>query len=107
MQTRQESIIDRKPTSWDELLMENDFRHVVNAENDMYDAIEAIPMDEGNMANHIIGIIYNHVSEVWPPPREDALAARYSLTPEFSYDIQVNDESSETSRLGELSVPGM
>ena len=95
VQTQQEQTMDRNPTTWDERLMENDFHEVVNADDDMYDAIEAIPMDQENMVNHIIGIIHNHVSEVWSPPRVNALAAEYSLTPGFSYDIQVNDENGE------------
>ena len=61
VQTQQEQTMDRNPTTWDERLMENDFHEVVNADDDMYDAIEAIPMDQENMVNHIIGIIHNHV----------------------------------------------
>ena len=95
VQTQQEQMMDRNPTTWDERLMENDFHDVVNADDDMYDAIEAIPMDQENMVNHIIGSIHNHATEVWSPPRVNALAAEYSLTPGFSRDIQVNDENGE------------
>ena len=34
-------MIDPNPTSWDERLTENDPHYVVDADNDMYDAIEA------------------------------------------------------------------
>ena len=40
----------------------------------------------------MIGIIKNHVSEVWSQPRVTKLASEYGLSPGFAYDIEVNDE---------------
>ena len=74
--------------------MENDFHDVANADDDRYDALQAVPMDQKIMVNHMFGIlIYNHVSEVWLPARVNALAAKYLLKPRLSYDIQVKDEN--------------
>ena len=59
----------------------------------MYDDIEAVPIDDDNMVNQILTIVKNHVSEVWAPPRVNKLATQYWLTPGLSYDIQVDDDN--------------
>ena len=86
---------DQGPIDWNDRLMENDFHDIVNADDEMYEAIDNVPMDQEGMADAIIGIIHNHVSEVWSPPRVNKLASEYGLRPGFSYDLQVNDENGQ------------
>ena len=45
------------------------------------------------MTDAVIGILHNHVSEVWSPSRVNELASEYGQKPESSYDLQVNDEN--------------
>ena len=78
-----------------ERMLENDFHDVVNNEDIMYDNIEGIPMDSEYVVNQILNVVKNHVSEIWSPPRVNALAHEYGLQPGFSYDIQCNDENGE------------
>ena len=49
-------------------------------------------IEDQDMVDQIIGIIQNHASEVWSPPRVTKLAHEYDLKPGFSFDIQTNDE---------------
>ena len=81
--------------SWEERLQENDFHDVLNMDDEMYDEIENIPMTDDNIADQMLGIISNHVSEVWSPPRVTKLAHEFGLNPGFSYDIMTNDENGE------------
>ena len=49
-------------------LDEDNFHEIVNDDEQMYDDIEAVPIDDDNMVNQILTILKNHVSEVWSPP---------------------------------------
>ena len=83
--------------------MEEDNCHdVVNEDDQMYDDIEAVSVDGDNMVNQILSIVKNHVSEVWSPPRVNALASQYGLQAGFSYDTQVNDKNGDP---WDLDVP--
>ena len=62
------------PIDWNDRLMENNFHDIVNADDEMYEAIDNVPMGQQGMADAIIGIIHNHVSEVGAPPRVNKLA---------------------------------
>ena len=83
----------RSADYWNAKLEEDDFHDIINDEDQMYDDIEALPAEDDNMVNQILSIVKNHVSEIWSPPRVNALASQYGLQPGFSYDIQVDDES--------------
>ena len=63
----------------------------VNADEEMYNAIDSIPNDDTSVANNVIAIVNNHVSEVWSPPRVTKLAPQFRLEPGFALDIQTND----------------
>ena len=63
------------PIDWNDRLMENNFHDIVNADDEMYEAIDNVPMDQKGMADAMIGIIHNHVSEVWSRPRVNKLAS--------------------------------
>ena len=54
---------------WEDILNENDFHDVVNDDSEMYDAIDSIPLDADGLADQVMAVVKNHVSEVWPPPR--------------------------------------
>ena len=82
-----------KPMRWDEMLEENDFHDIVNDDTEMYDAIEALPMDSEDLADQVINVVQNHVSEMWSPPRVTKLAHRFGLSAGFAYDLTVNDEN--------------
>ena len=81
------------PMSWEQMLDERNFHDVVNADDQMYTDIDDIPMDSVDLTERIIGVIQNHVSEVWPQPRETKLAYEFDLSPGFAYDIETNDEN--------------
>ena len=88
-------IVMNNPVSHEDMLMENSFHDIVNAddnEQDMYEEINAIPNESANMVSAIIGIVQRHVSEVWSPPRIIAMAPEYNLTPGGAYDIETNDK---------------
>ena len=64
----------------EDMLNENDFHDVVNAEMDdqqMYEEIDTIPDDTADMVSAVIGIVQKHVSEVWSQPRVTAMAPKY------------------------------
>ena len=82
--------------TWEEMLEEQTFHDIVNSDNKMYHDIEDLPMDTEDVAEQVIGIIQNHVSEVWSQPRVTKLASEYGLSPGFAYDIEVNDENGKT-----------
>ena len=86
---------DRSMDHWNERLQEDNFHEVVNEDDQMYDAIEAVPIHRNSMVNQVLAIVKNHVSEIWSPQRVNSLAAEYNLQPGFSFDIQVNDEKNE------------
>ena len=52
------------PIDWNDTLTKTNFHDIVNADDEMYEAIDSVPMDQEGMADTIIGIIHNHVSEV-------------------------------------------
>ena len=83
--------LQKPPMSYEDMLEENDFHDMVNQDQEMYDAIEAIPTGD-DMVGSIIATVQKHVSEVWSPPRVTALAHEYGLTPGSAYDIETNDE---------------
>ena len=81
------------PMSWEDMLQENNFHDIVNDDEEMYGEIGDVSIEDQDMVNQIIGIVQNHVSEVWSPPRVTKLAHEYDLKPGFSFDIQTNDEN--------------
>lgn len=78
---------------WEDILNENNFHEIVNDDEEMYNAIENIPATDIDMASQIIGIVNNHVSEVWSQPRVTKLANEFKLDAGFALDIQTNDEN--------------
>ena len=84
---------DEEPMTWEQMLEEQNFHDVVNADDEMYQEIDDIPMDSEDIADRMISVIQNHVSELWSPPRVTKLASEYGLSPGFAYDIEVNDEN--------------
>ena len=80
-----ESEVPNEPVTYDGMRMENDFRDVANAYQEMYDDINALPTDTDDMLNAIIGMLQRHVSEVWSPPRVTALATQYGRVPGSAY----------------------
>ena len=54
-----------------------------------------LPNEDADMLSQVIGVIHNHVSEVWSPPRVTKLAAEYGLNPGFALDLQVDDENGQ------------
>ena len=74
------------------MLDENNFHDVVKYDTDMYAEIESLPADTDNMVAKMIGIVQNHVSEVWSQPRVTKLARQYGLSAGFALDLQVNNE---------------
>ena len=84
---------DFEELTWEERLAESDFHDVVNDDSDMYDAIDNIPDDADSVADQVMAVIQNHVSEVWSPPRVTKLAAEFGLSPGFAYDFVVGDEN--------------
>ena len=64
----------------------------MNDDAEMYDAIDSIPLDADGMADQVMAIVQNHVSEVWSPPRVTKLASKFGLSPGFAYDLVSNDE---------------
>ena len=81
--------------SWEQILDENNFHDIVNDDADMYAEIDSLPGDTDNMVAKIIGIVQNHVSEVWSQPRVTKLAKEFGLSPGFALDLQVNDEDGQ------------
>ena len=63
------------PIDSNDRLMRNNFHDIVNADDEIYEAIDSVPMDQEGMADTIIGMVHNHMSEVWPPPRVNKLAS--------------------------------
>ena len=55
--------------SWDESLEENNVHDIVSDDSEMYDAIDRIPKDSDSMADQVMAIVQNRVSEVWSPAR--------------------------------------
>lgn len=84
------------PTSYEDMLNENMFHDVANQDQDMYDAIGAIPIDQDDMVNNIVATFQRHVSEVWSPPRMTASSPEYGLSPGSAYEIETNDELGQT-----------
>ena len=82
-----------KQMSWEEMLEENDVHDVVNNDSDMYDTIEGTPMDSEDLADQVIAVVQNHVSEVRSPPRVTRLASQIGLSAGFAYDLMTNDET--------------
>ena len=80
------------PMSYEDMLLENNFRDVVNQKQEMYEDINAIPDNHGDMVSAIIATVQMHVSEVWSPPRITALAPEHGLIPGSACDIEVDDE---------------
>ena len=68
------------PASYEDMLNEKNFHDIVNQDQDMYDAIDAIPNDQDDMVNSIVAAVQKHVSEVWSPPRVTAFASEYGLS---------------------------
>lgn len=91
-ESKKEQVL-RNANYWNQQLDEDNFHDIVNEDDQIYDDIDAVPVDGDNMVNHILAIIKNHVSEVWSPPRINKLATQYGLQPGFSYDIQVDDDN--------------
>ena len=81
--------------SHEDTIMEDDFYKEVDADQEMYADIESLPPDTSDMTSAIIGIVQQHVSEVWSQPRVTALATQYGLIPGSAYDIEVNDDNGE------------
>ena len=81
--------------TWDDMLNENNFHDVVNNDEEMYAAITDVMNDDHDMVNQIIGIVQNHISEVWSPPRVTKLAGEFKLSAGFALDIQTNDETGQ------------
>mgnify|MGYP000930717893 FL=1 len=73
---------------WEDILNENNFHDVVNDDTEMYDAIDSIPLDADGMADQVMAVVQNHVSEVWSPPRVTKLAGKFGLSPGFAYDLE-------------------
>ena len=59
----------------EDILNENNFHDVVNDDTEMYDAIDSIPLDADGMADQVMAVVQNHVSEVWTPPRMTKLTS--------------------------------
>ena len=87
--------VESETKSWEERLEENNFHDIVNDDSDMYAEIEAVPSEDEDMVTQIIGIVQNHVSEVWSPPRVTKLAEEYGLSAGFALDLQVDDENGQ------------
>ena len=49
----------------------------VNADEEMYNAIDSIPNDDTSVANNVIAIVNNHVSQVWSQRRVTKLAPQF------------------------------
>ena len=79
--------------TWEQRLEEHHFHDVVNSDDQTYQDIDDIPMDSEDVADRMISMIQNHVSEVWSHPRVTKLTSEYGLSPGFAYDIEVNDEN--------------
>ena len=67
-------VNEPRQLSWDELLEENDFHDIVNDDAEMYNDIEEIPIDSDDLADQVMAVMRNHVSEVWSQPRVTRLA---------------------------------
>ena len=59
----------------------------------MESRLDDIDPDEDRMADLVIWALNNHVSEIYSPPRINALAKKHGLVPGFALDILVNDEN--------------
>ena len=70
---RMESM-DPAPITHEEVLDENDFHEIINQDQEMYDAIEAVPIGSDDMIGSIVAVVQRHVSEVWSRPRVTKLA---------------------------------
>ena len=55
---------NRNADYWNERLQEDHFHDVVNEDDQMYDDIEAVPMDGDNMVNHMLAIVKTCVGTV-------------------------------------------
>ena len=51
------------PISHEEMLDGNNFHGVANQDQEMYDAIDFVPMGSDDMINCILATVHNHVSE--------------------------------------------
>ena len=80
------------PISHEDMLDENNFHDIVNQDQEMYDAIEAVPMGSDDMINSIIATVQRHVSEVWSTARLTALAHEHGISQNYAYDIETDDE---------------
>ena len=80
------------PITHEEILDENYFHEVVNQDQEMYDAIDAVPIGSDDMIGSIVAVVQHHVSEVWSQPRVTKLAHKHGLSPGMAYDIETNDE---------------
>ena len=84
-------VNEPRQLSWDELLEENDFHDIVNDDAEMYNDIEEIPIDSGDLADQVMAVMRNHVSQVWSQPRVTSLAHEFGLNAEFAYDLLTCD----------------
>ena len=75
---------EARQLSWEEVLEENDFHDIVNDDAEMYNEIENIPIDSENLADQIMAVMKNHVSEVWSQPRVTKLAHEFGLSAGFA-----------------------
>ena len=81
--------------SWEDMLSKNGFHDIANDDEEMYDEIEDIPIDSGDLADKLMAVVKNHVSEVWSQPRETKLAHEFGLDAGFAYDLLTCDETGE------------
>ena len=58
---------------------ENVFHEIVNDDEGMYAEKRDVTIGNHNMVYKIIGIVQNHVSKVWSPPRVTKLARELML----------------------------
>ena len=86
-------IRDPPNMTWEQITEENDFHDVVNNDAEMYDAIGNIPSDSDNMADQMMSIVQNHMSEVWSVPRVTNLVHKFGLNAGFAYDLLTHDET--------------
>ena len=59
------------------MLEEQNFHDIVNSDDQMYKDFDNVSMASEDVAGQLIGIIQNHVSEVWSQPRVTKLASEY------------------------------
>ena len=59
---------------WEQRLEERNFEDVVNADEQVYQDNDDISIDSECVADQVLAVVHNHISEIWSPPRETKLA---------------------------------